>query len=73
MNYQIYTKGDQSRPLVREDCSSDFAADTWARHWAATNGTDESYILRRDDGGYAASVFRTIGGQRYIMWLDPAK
>jgi hypothetical protein len=73
MKYSICMKSDLSHSLVSKSLNSDFAAEKWAREWAAANGTSEEYILRREDGGYAASLFRTVGGQWYIMWLEPAK
>lgn len=73
MEYEIFVKNDQSQPVASRSCNSDFAADEWAREWAASQKRDGDYIVRRKDGDYSASVFRTDGGQWYVMWLHPPK
>src|SRR5579872_580008 len=39
MKYSICMKSDLSHPLVSKSLNSDFAAEKWAREWAAAKGT----------------------------------
>jgi len=67
VDYQLYQKNDTSRALASATFSDDFAAEKWARKWAADKGAGEDYLIRRSDGGLSAQLFRAAGGQWYIM------
>lgn len=67
MDYQLYAKQNDAEPVARAEFGDDFAAETWARQWAADHGGNGDYLIRRADGGLSAQLFRTVGGQWFIM------
>jgi len=67
MDYQLYEKNNASKAIAQADFADDFAAEKWARQWAQERGTGEDYLIKRSDGGLSAQLFRTVGGQWFIM------
>ena len=67
MNYEIFAKTDLERPIATQDCADDFGAESWARELARQQDEIGDFAITRADGGYAASLFRTVAGQWYVM------
>jgi len=67
MEYRLYERDDRSHPLVARSFDNPFAAEQWARSWAANSGSAKDYDIEAADRSYSARLFQTIGGQWYIM------
>ena len=67
MNYQLYRKGDASAALAQATFDDDFSAEKWARQWAQDTANGDDYLIKSEDGGLTAQLFRTAAGQWYIM------
>lgn len=67
MIYQLYDTKDRSEPRATHDCGDNFLAEKWARQWAIEQDASDDFALESEDGTYAASLFRTIAGQWYVM------
>ncbi len=65
--FRLYPTGDRSQPAARGSFDDGFAAEQWARSWAADSGWGEEYDVEAADCSYSARLFRTAGGQWYIM------
>jgi len=71
VDYMICAARDKAHALASSDFDSDYLAEKWAREWAKSQDVAEDYLITRSDGAYAASLFRTVGGQWYIMLKEP--
>jgi hypothetical protein len=67
MEYRLFDQNDRSAPLTTDHFEDSFAAEQWARQWAASNGATDDYHIESSDGSHAARLFRTVGGQWYVM------
>lgn len=65
--YRLFQHGDRFRSLTTSSFDNEFSAERWARSWAADSGSGEDYDIETADGSYSARLFRTVGGQWYIM------
>lgn len=67
MEYRLFDHKDRSAPLTAATFEDHFAAEKWARAWAADNGSGDDYHIESSDGSLAARLFRTVAGQWYVM------
>lgn len=67
MEYRVFDYNDRSAPLASSQFEDSFAAEKWARSWAAEQADRDDYHIESADGSLAARLFRTVGGQWYVM------
>lgn len=67
MDYRLYEKKNPAQTIAHADLGDDFVAEKWARQWAQENGSSDEYLIKRADGGLSAQLFKTTGGQWFIM------
>lgn len=65
MNY-VLRADDSSQRFAEATLPDNFAAERWARDWVRENAKQDRYVLERDGGGFAQTVFKTVGGQWYL-------
>lgn len=67
MKYHLHEEGNGVHPLATQDLADDFAAERWAKDWAASrDGATDAFRLAREDNRFAMRVFRTKAGQWYM-------
>jgi hypothetical protein len=54
-----------NKSVASADLKDDLLAESWAKAWARDGAKSDRYTLRRADGGWTMSVFRTQAGQWY--------
>lgn len=64
MTYQIFEKDGKS--VIDIPCDDKLSAEQWALSWAKTAASAEHYLIKSDNAG-TAHLFRTVGGQWYVM------
>lgn len=67
MEYRLFDHKDHSTPLAVDSFDDSFAAEKWARAWAADKGSTDDYDIESSDGSLKARLFRTVAGQWYVM------
>ena len=67
MIYRMFDARRCNEAVASHECPDDFAAEKWARERAMGQQPVDDFVIERADGGYAASLFRTVAGQWYVM------
>lgn len=69
MKYRLFEDSDGAprTSLAEVNVASNLASVDWAKGWLDQHGTHDRYTIERADGGFAACLIQTAGGQWYAM------